>query len=114
MMNRQEVFRIRLATAADLPTLREISAGAVDKLRPAAYTPAQVDVWKGFAGQAEFHDIILGVNTYVAELGADIGGSCGIADDGHVASVYVRAERCGQGIGTTLLRRVLATHPAPI
>ena len=93
--------------------LREIYAGTVDRLGPSAYTPVQVDAWKAFASASEFDDFILGVNTCVAVSGAGIAGFCGIAEDGHVASVYVRADRCRQGVGTALLRRVLANHPAP-
>jgi L-amino acid N-acyltransferase YncA len=82
-------------------------------LGPAAYTPAQVAAWKSFAGQSGFRDFILGVNTYVAVIGAEVVGFCGIADDGHVASVYVRPDRCGQGMGRKLLRWVLVRHPGP-
>ncbi len=109
----EETIIVRRVASADLPALREIYADVVGTLGPAAYTPAQVDAWKAFARQAEFDDFILGVNTYVAEIGAEIAGFCGIAGDGHVASVYIAPERCGQGIGTTLLRQVLARHPAP-
>ena len=82
-------------------------------LGPSAYTPAQVAVWQSFAWQAEFDDFIFGVSTCVAVLDAGIVGFCGIADDGHVASVYVRPDCCGQGIGGALLREVLARHPSP-
>jgi putative acetyltransferase len=113
-VNRAHAIDIRLAQSSDLPTLRRIYADSVAILGPAAYTPAQVAVWQGFAGEAEFDDFILAANTYVAILGADLVGFCGIADDGHVASVYVRPACCRQGIGGTLLREVLARHPSPV
>jgi putative acetyltransferase len=104
---------VRLASSTDLPVLRAIYADAVDALGPAAYTAVQVDVWKGFAARPDFEAFILDHHTYIALLDGEPVGFCGIDDAGHIASVYVRPERCGRGIGTALLRRVLRRHPAP-
>ena len=88
--------------------LRQIYPDAVDVLGPSAYTPAQVDAWRAFASQATFGAFILDIQTYVAVVNGEIVGFCGINHDGHIASIYVRPDRCGRGIGTTLLRWVLA------
>ena len=112
-MSSRIAIDIRLATAADLLELRSLYAETVDELGPTAYAPAQVAAWEGFAADPGFGDFILDVHTYVATLDSQVVGFCGIADDGHVASVYVSPEHCRQGIGKTLLSWVLARHPVP-
>lgn len=105
---------LRRARDADLQSLRSIYANAVQTLGPTAYSPEQVEVWSAFAKEVDFADLILGVNTYLAVFGYDeVVGFGGIADDGHVASVYVRPGWFGQGIGTTLLSEALRLHPKP-
>lgn len=112
-MNAASGVNFRLAVAADLPALRAIYAASVTAMGPSAYTPKQVAVWREFAEQAGFEDSILAVNTFIACLDDDNVGFCGIADDGHVASVYVRPDRCGKGIGGALLSEAMVRHPAP-
>jgi putative acetyltransferase len=104
---------IRAARAGDLGVLRRVYADAVRSAGPTAYTQGQVRAWSRFAEDAAFADFVLGVHTYVAEEAGSVVGFCGIADDGHVASVYVRGDRIGQGIGKSLLRHALAAHPQP-
>jgi GNAT superfamily N-acetyltransferase len=98
---------------ADLPVLREIYRSAVHSAGPAAYTPAQVRAWSGFARDAAFAGFVLDVQTYVAERSGSVVGFCGIAEDGHIAALYVDGGRIGQGIGSALLRHALAAHPRP-
>lgn len=97
----------------DLPSLRSIYANAVGAIGPTAYSSDQVEVWRAFASEGDFDDFILSVHTYAAVIGGKAIGFCGIADDGHVASVYVRPDWFGQGIGSTLLSAVLRRYPEP-
>ncbi len=106
-------MRIRSATLTDLPTLRDIYADAVLSAAPTAYTAAQIAVWSAFARQDAFSDFISDVKTYVAEKGSAIVGFCGIAADGHIASVYVRGGWHRQGVGLALLKFVLKEHATP-
>lgn len=107
-------MKIRPACAADLPLLRAIYSDAVETAGPARYTEGQVRAWSAFAEEEAFIGFILDVHTYVAEVGTGILGFCGIAEDGHVASIYLRGDRIGQGIGAELLGGVLQRHPAPL
>ena len=112
---------IRLARPDDVPALRRIYAGAVRALAPGHYSPAQIAAWAGFAGTDEFPAFILGVDTFVAQLGGRVdgvpgavpAGFCGIAADGHIASVYVAPGQARRGLGTALLEHALAAHPRP-
>lgn len=106
-------MQIRAAERADLAQLRAIYRGVVEALGPRAYTPGQVAVWAGFASAPDFEGFILDVHSYVAVDRRGPIGFCGIADDGHVASVYVSADHLGLGVGTALLRHALAAHPTP-
>ena len=112
-MSNREAIEFRLATEADLLELRSLYAETVDELGPTAYTPAQVAAWKAFADDPGFDDFILEVHTYVAVSDVQAVGFCGIADDGHVASVYVGPAYCRQGVGSMLLTWALTRHPVP-
>jgi putative acetyltransferase len=105
---------LRRARDADLQSLRAIYADAVQSVGPIAYSPDQVKVWRAFAGEADFAAFILRNNTYLAVIDDLVVGFCGVADDGHVVSIYVRPGWFGQGIGSCLLSAVLELHPEPI
>jgi putative acetyltransferase len=104
---------IRSARRDDVPALRTLYAESVRALGPSRYSPAQVAVWAAFAQSADFAPFLLDVSTFVAELGGTPAGFCGIAGDGHLASVYVAPAHAGRGIATALLRHALAAVPAP-
>ena len=77
---------------------------------PQHYTPAQTEAWAAIdASSLRFHQLILGVTTYVAEADTGILGFAGIGDNGYVASTYVRHDCLHQGIGSLLMQAVL-TH----
>jgi putative acetyltransferase len=105
---------LRRARDADLQSLRAIYADAVRSVGPTAYSPDQVKVWSAFAGEMNFSAFILTVNTYLAVIDDQVVGFCGIADDGHVASIYVRPGWFGEGIASRLLSAALRLHPEPI
>ena len=104
---------IRSADIGDLPDLRRIFRDAVEVLGPSVYSSAQVAAWAAFADETEFEGFILGANTSVAEIGAEIVGFCGIEDNGHITSVYVRPELSRRGIATRLLRFVMDRSGRP-
>lgn len=104
---------LRPATAADVDALRRLYAAAVADLGPTAYTPDQVAAWRGFADAPGFAAFVLDVHTYLALVGGETAGFCGISDAGHVASIYVAPDRARQGIGRALLDGVMRRHPLP-
>ncbi|MCB1874783.1 MAG: GNAT family N-acetyltransferase [Chromatiales bacterium] len=106
-------LEVRPAIEADLPVLRALYRDAVLGVGRTAYSAEQVDVWVNFSAEAGFEGFILSADTYVALKQGAIVAFCGLADEGHLASIYVgRAhQRCG--IGLALLNYVLARHPHP-
>lgn len=99
---------IREAVEADVPQLAALYAGSVKTLSPGAYSPEQVLAWAGFADNTDaFRQWVLGPRTLVMEDDSGILAFCGVDDAGHVASLYVRADRARQGLGTQLLQTAL-------
>ena len=103
-------WAVRRAGAADVAALADLYATSARTLGPLVYTPAQVDAWAGFGRDTpRFRDVVLGATTWLA---ADADGAalgfCGVADHGEVRSLYVRADRMRQGLGTALLAHALA------
>ena len=111
-MNVHKRISLRSARETDLQSLQSIHADSVRGVGPIAYSQGQVDVWSAFASEVDSPISFL-VNTYLAVTDDQVVGFWGIADDGHVASIYVRPDWCGQGIGITLLSEVLILHPKP-
>jgi putative acetyltransferase len=52
---------------------------------------------------ARLRKFVLGVKTYVAEDNGRLVGLCGLAADGHLASLYVDGAEGRKGIGSMLL-----------
>ena len=99
---------IRLAKKTDVPTLATLFHETVVTHGPEHYTADQTAAWAASTLDTEqFEAFILGVQTYVAETAAGIVGFSGLADDGHVASLYVRHDCLNQGIGSDLLTYVI-------
>ena len=103
-------MQFRLATSDDLPALAELYATTVRRLGPTLYTAEQVRVWSESPRDAErFRDFILNARTLVAlaENATDPVGFAGLEADGRIASLYVAADFCRQGVGTALLQAIL-------
>lgn len=111
-------FTLRLAEPGDVPALAALYARCARTLGPTVYTPAQVRAWASF-GQASdaFRRYVLDAETWVlqpADPAALPGGFCGAgqaAQAGGVAevhSLYVDPAFSRRGLGTGLLRHVLA------
>lgn len=103
---------IREAVPADVPDLAALYAAAVRTVGPAHYDAGQVEAWAAFADEPRFRRFVLDPYTFVSEdtcAGDESGitGFAGLADDGHVTALYVRADRMRQGIGSALLRAVV-------
>jgi putative acetyltransferase len=101
---------MRLATAADVPALAGLYAETARTLGPQVYTPAQVAAWESFgADTPAFRSYILGAATWIeGDPPGPPQGFCGIAADGEVHSLYVRAALTRRGLGTRLLAQALA------
>lgn len=104
-------MRLREATAADVPALAALYAGAVRAAGPAHYDARQVEAWAAFADETRFHRFVLDPLTLVAEDtragdGGEITGFAGLRKDGHVTALYVRADQMRRGIASALLRAV--------
>jgi putative acetyltransferase len=100
--------RLRTATEQDVPALAELYAGSVLALGPEHYTDAQVASWASFASDTDaFRRFVIEPTTFIAQDDTGVLGFCGIFDDGHIASLYVRPDRARLGIGTRLLEAAL-------
>lgn len=101
-------MNIRLANESDLLELAHLFRQTVLTHGPQHYTPAQTQAWAAFASDTKhFRALILDVTTFVAADNTGILGFAGIAEDGHVASAYVRHDCIHQGIGSVLMKAVL-------
>jgi putative acetyltransferase len=101
-------MHLRTATEADVPALADLYAGSVLALGPQLYDGDQVASWAAFASDTDgFRRFVLEPTTFVAEDESGIVGFCGIFDDGHIASLYVRPDRARRGVGTRLLEAAL-------
>jgi putative acetyltransferase len=99
---------MRIAETADLPALADLYRQTVLVHAPTYYTPEQTQAWAAFAEDLpHFSQLIFQATTFVLEDATGILGFAGIVDDGHVASVYVRHDCVGQGIGSQLMQIVL-------
>lgn len=97
-------IKIRPAIADDVPVLADLFYKTVVVHGPQHYSAAQTQAWAASTQDTEqFQRFILGVKTYVAESANEIVGFGGLAADGHVASLYVRHDCLGQGIGSGIL-----------
>lgn len=102
------MMTIRIAQESDLPELADLFRQTVLVNASQHYSAAQTKVWASFASDADhFRTFILGAATYVAVDDAGILGFAGIADNGHVASTYVRHDCIGQGVGSALMKALL-------
>jgi putative acetyltransferase len=98
---------IRFADLRDLPALRHLYQDTVRAIGPQAYSEDQVTAWAAFAEADTFPLFISTSTTFVAEDASGILGFCGVSEDGHLASLYVRHDCCRQGVGSRLLARAL-------
>ena len=101
-------MRLRRADEDDLDTLATIYEETVRAEAPGHYTVSQVDAWASLADRDDdFRAFVLEPYTLVAEDDSGIVGFAGLHDDGHLASLFVRADRTRQGVGTALLQALL-------
>jgi GNAT superfamily N-acetyltransferase/chorismate mutase len=98
---------LRPATAADLPAIAEVHlgsrAGAGEAFPPDAHTPDEARAWVAGWDLASY-------DVHVAELGGRVVGYTR-ATPTWLDDLYVLPHAQGSGVGTALLRRVLAEHP---
>jgi putative acetyltransferase len=106
------VIAFRLATPADVPALATLYRASALALGPQVYTAEQVQAWaRSTDDMARFACYILDARTWIADDAAGPAGFCGIAehgDLGEVHSLYVRADRTRQGLGSRLLSHAMA------
>lgn len=102
------MYTFRIATAADVDTCARIFSGSVTELAPQLYTAEQVQAWSGFSQKPEFANFILQPTTFLANCDRQILGFSGLEADGHIASLYVAPAYNRQGVGSALLRQVIA------
>lgn len=101
-------MEIRLAVKADVPTLAQLFYDTVMAHGPEHYTAAQTAAWAASTLDAiAFEHFILGVQTYVAEVPTGIVGFGGLSSEGHIASLYVRQDCLGQGVGSAILQHLM-------
>lgn len=109
MVSRSET-QLRACADADLASLAVIYADAIRHLGPRHYTAAQVAAWAAFADDAgRFRQWVVSAATTVAVDDQDQAvGFAGLIDPGHVASLFVAPPWQRRGVGSSLLRALLA------
>ncbi|MBD2365317.1 GNAT family N-acetyltransferase [Anabaena minutissima FACHB-250] len=101
-------MNIRIAEELDIPALAELYQTTVLAIAPGHYSPEQTQMWASFASDTDgFQQFILKATTFIATDETGILGFAGIAEDGHVTATYVRSDRIHQGIGSTLMQKIL-------
>jgi len=102
------MFRLVLCSEFDL--IRGIYRESVQQLAPLLYTQEQVIAWSSFPDNLEkFWQFVYQPQTYVMEFEKQIIGFCGLRNNGHIASFYLRPNFTRQGFGTKMLNHVLDT-----
>jgi len=96
--------------AGDAPALAALFAAAVRGAGPQHYTPEQVEAWAAAAATPGFPLATRNV-TLVAEDPSGVVGFAALRPDG-VDALYVHPDRMREGIGTMLLRCLLAEAEA--
>ena len=72
---------IRVANESDLPELSALFRQTILVNAPEHYTPAQTETWASSSSDAvHFHQLILGVSTFIAVDDTGILGFAGIGD----------------------------------
>ena len=100
---------LRDATEADLPVFADIFTDAIRAAGPSVYTPAQLRAWLASADDpAAYGRRVLRDRAFLAEFGSRPVGFTTLAPDGHVNMLFVRGEAHRRGVGSALLRAVLA------
>ncbi|MCU0967654.1 MAG: GNAT family N-acetyltransferase [Rubrivivax sp.] len=108
----------RRALAADVPSLAALYVDCARRLGPRVYSREQVDAWARFGeDRAAFGAYVLGAETWLIDDASGPLGFCGVGpgpapDVGEVRSLYVRADRHGQGLGSGLLAHALTSARA--
>src|SRR5690606_34488955 len=97
---------VRPMRAGDAPALAALFEAAVRGAGPQHYTPEQVEAWAAAADTPGFPLATRNV-TLVAEDPTGVVGFAALRSDG-VDALYVHPDRMREGIGTALLRRLLA------
>ncbi|MBE9209735.1 GNAT family N-acetyltransferase [Nostoc sp. LEGE 06077] len=99
---------IRIAEELDIPALAQLYQSTVLAIAPERYSPEQTQLWAAFASDRDaFKQFILAATTFIATDETGILGFAGIAEEGHVTSTYVRSDLIRQGIGSTLMEKIL-------
>lgn len=98
------MLTLRRANDADVIPLSQLYEAAVNAIGPERYSDAQVHAWaQSTRDAASFRDFLLTPMTLVAIDQDQIVGFGGVADDGHITSLYVHPLHSRQGIGTAIL-----------
>ena len=107
-MSKGDARDFRVAKARDIPELARLYATTIRAHGPDKYSPLQVDAWASFAAKEErFAPFILDVETWILEDARGPAGFGGMGADGHIASLYVRADCARQGVGRMLVMKLL-------
>ena len=101
-------MRLRRVEEDDVDRLATLYEESIEAEGPEHYDDAQVRAWASFASRDDaFRAFVLEPHTLVAEDDSGIVGFAGLRTDGHLASLFVRADRVRTGVGTTLLQALL-------
>jgi putative acetyltransferase len=100
---------VRPYNASDLSDLAHIYKQGIKKLGQTHYTNDQVVAWSSFADDTDdFRKWINHSTTFVAvDMNMNVVGFAGLESNGRVSSLFVAPDAMRNGVGTTLLHRLI-------
>lgn len=93
---------------ADVPGLFALFRDTVQRVNGRDYSPPQVAAWAPAEPDPARWATLAERFAVVAEIGGQAVGFADLEPDGHVDRLFVHADRQGRGVGTALMRSVVA------
>lgn len=100
---------IRKYDDSDLPSLVEIYRKSINHVGHEYYSKEQIDVWSNYSKEMEiFRKWITDSTTFVAFHQQVPVGFGGLDEKGRISSLFVDPEAMRQGVGSSLLKRIMS------
>lgn len=100
-------MEIRHAEETDMVALVDLFQTSIETQANKHYSDEQIHAWSDRALATSFQEFVLGPTTFVAIDESGPLGFCGYTKDGRIASLYIRPDCAGKGIGKALVTHVL-------
>lgn len=102
------MISIREYRNEDIPICARLYYDTVIHVNARDYTPDQIIAWSPEVWPDSFwrERFLRAYKVFVAEIGNKIGGFSEYHADGHVDTLYVHYEHQGEGVGSSLMKRI--------